>query len=52
MAQWVKDLALHCCGLGLTPSPGTSICHRHGRKKKKKKKKKMLYKLGFLERQK
>ena len=27
------------CGAGSIPSPGTSICHEHGKKKKKKKKK-------------
>lgn len=24
------------CGAGSIPSPGTSICHEHGKKKKKK----------------
>ena len=27
-----------CCGVGLIPIPGVSMCHRHGQKKKKKKK--------------
>ena len=29
----------HCCGVGLIPGPGTSICCRRGQKIKKKKKK-------------
>ena len=36
MAKWVKDLALSLQGLRSPAGPGTSACHRHGKKKKKK----------------
>ena len=38
MAQKVKDLAFHCCGLdpccgtGSIPGSGTSACHEHSQK--------------------
>ena len=42
MAQWVNDsVGCHfsssgyCCGAGLLPGLGTSICHGHSHKKKK-----------------
>ena len=34
MAQWVKDLAWSCCGMGSTPALGTSTCRGCGQKKK------------------
>ena len=43
MAQWIKYLALpqccHSCSSDLTPGPGTSMCHKCGKKKSKKEKK-------------
>ena len=45
-AQWVKGSGVapscgigHSCGSDSVPSPGTSICHRCGKKKRKEKKK-------------
>ena len=44
VAQWVGDLALHCCGsgcccgTGLIPGLGTSTYHSAAKKKRKKKK--------------
>ena len=59
LAQWVKGQVMPqaavrvtdaaqiwcCCGCGsdVTPSPGTSICHKCGPKKKKKRKQKYVY---------
>lgn len=42
VAQQVRDLALSlsglgcCCGMVSIPGPGTSTCHKCGKKKKKK----------------
>ena len=30
VAQQVKDWHCPCCGGGLIPGPGTSVCHQHG----------------------
>ena len=40
----------HCCDVGLILGPGTSTCHRHGRKGKgKKKKKEREYSVVFIQ---
>ena len=35
MAQWVKDLACHCCGMDSIPGSGISVCHGNRWKKNK-----------------
>ena len=51
VAQQVKDRCCHCCGpgyfcgTGLIPSPGTSMCLRHGKKKKRERKRKCDWKM-------